>query len=351
MRKRRLLLSGGGTGGSVTPLLAVVEQARLKNLPYNFFWAGTYEGPGQQMVESYGIPFFVLPAGKWRRYRDWRNLIAPFIVFAGFIKALVLLLKLRPMAVLTSGGFVSVPLAWASWCLRIPVTVHEQDAERGLANKLMLPFAALKTSVWPSSDKDSIVMGNFIRSSVAKGNAHTVRRYFRAGADLPIVLVIGGGTGALELNRLIIEALPFLEKKVLLIHLTGENKQISAIPSAYYHQQDFAGVELPNFYAAADVVVSRAGMGTLSELGYLRKAAIVIPIPNSHQEVNAGVLAKHRAAIILSQKDLTPEILSQKILGLVADNKARRRYGDTLRDLIDDGTDKFLERLGTLFKD
>jgi len=351
MKKRRLLLSGGETGGSVTPLLAVVEQARLKKLPYEFFWTGTVRGPERQMVESYGIPFFVLPAGKWRRYWSWQNLFTPFLILAGFTRSLILLRKLRPDAVLTSGAFISVPLVWAAWCLGIPSTVHEQDVVRGLANKLMLPFASLKTSVWPSGDKNSIVIGNFIRSSVSNGNALLARRYFRTGADLPVVLVIGGGTGALTLNRLIIEALPFLREKILLIHLTGENKQIGTMPSPYYHQQVFAGVELPNFYAAADIVISRGGMSTLSELSYLSKPAIVIPIPNSHQEANARMLDKYKAAIILSQKDLTPETLSQRILNLLNDSSAKRRYGETLHNLIPNGTEKFLEHLETILKD
>lgn len=345
MKKRRLLLSGGGTGGSVAPLLAVVEQARLKNLPYEFFWAGTSAGPGQQMIASYGIPFFILPGGKWRRYWNAKNFFTPFLVLAGFIKSFVLLLRLKPDAVLTAGGFVSVPLVWATWCFKIPVTVHEQDAERGLANKLMIPFASLKTSVWPRADKKSIVIGNFVRSSVDNGNAPLARQYFRDNAHLPLVLVIGGGTGALALNQLIIEALPFLREKILIIHLTGNNKQTTATPSAYYYPQAFAGANLPNFYAAAEIVVSRAGMATLSELARLGKAAIVIPIPDSHQEANAKMLAEHKAAVVLSEKNLTSEILAQKILNLLKNEEERRRYGDTLHNLIIDGTDEFLRHL------
>lgn len=344
-------MSGGGTGGSVMPLLAVVEFARLKKLPYEFFWVGTHSGPEKKFIEAYRLPFYALPAGKWRRYWDWKNLVTPLLVFAGFIKALALLLRLKPDAVLTSGGFVSVPLVWAAWCLKIPVTVHEQDAERGLANKLMLPFAFLKTSVWSSTDKNFVVTGNFVRSSVLNGNAPRARRYFSVGSLLPLVLVIGGGTGALALNQLIIEALPFLREKVLLIHLTGENKQISTIPSLHYHQQAFAGEELPDFYAAADIVVSRAGMATLSELAVLSKAVVVIPIPDSHQEANARALKNHKAAVVLNQKELTPERLAENVMALISDEDARARYGRALHEMITDGTKKFLERLEIVFKD
>ncbi|KKU48189.1 hypothetical protein A3H10_01210 [Candidatus Uhrbacteria bacterium RIFCSPLOWO2_12_FULL_46_10] len=349
MKKRKLLLSGGGTGGSVTPLLAIVEQARLKKLSYEFFWAGTAHGPERHMVENYGIIFFILPAGKWRRYWDWRNVAAPFLVAAGFLKSIWLLQKLHPDAVLTAGGFVSVPLVWASWCLRIPVTVHEQDVERGLANKLMSPFASLKTSVWPGHDKNSVVIGNLVRPSVLNGNPLAARRHFQTGSDLSLVLVMGGGTGALALNRLIIEALPFLAERVLLIHLTGAGKQISVQPSIYYHQQAFARAELPDFYAAAEVVVSRAGMGTISELACLGKAAIVIPIPDSHQEANAQAIAQRGAAIVLEQINLTANKFAQEVLNLVNNQAIREHYGRALHELIADGSKQFLEHLETIF--
>lgn len=343
----RLLLSGGGTLGSVMPLLAVVEAARAEQRPWTFVWVGTTSGPERRVVADYGLPFLALTAGKWRRYLSWRNVATPLLVGIGWGQALGLLRRLRPRAVLTAGGFVSVPLVWAARAWRIPVTIHEQDARRGLANALMRPGASLQTSVWPTADPRTIALGNFVRLSVRQGDRDEARHRMNIPGPLPVALVLGGGTGALALNKIVAAAAPQLAGRVFTIHLTGYGKQVP-VAAENYLQRPFVLEDLAHLFAAADVVVTRAGMAYLSELAVLKKPIIAVPLPHSPQEANAAVLQAHEAALVLRQEALTPDILAATVRKLLADEPRRRALGQALSDLIPDGTTRFLRLLEPL---
>jgi UDP-N-acetylglucosamine--N-acetylmuramyl-(pentapeptide) pyrophosphoryl-undecaprenol N-acetylglucosamine transferase len=330
----RILLAGGGTLGSVTPLLAVVEELRQKG-ENQFLWIGTRKGPERLLVEKWGLSFSSIYAGKLRRYFSFKNFIDIFLVLLGFLQAIYFLKKFKPDRVLTAGSFVAVPVVWAARIFKIPILVHQQDLQWGLANKLMRPLAT-----WITVNFDYILqrlprryrrraylIGNPVRQQIKqvleeKKDQELLYKKFNLLEGIPVVLVLGGGTGALRLNELVAEAMPELYRFCQVIHLTGKDKRVK-IPEGewerYYHWQELLIEEMADVYRVAEIVVSRAGIGTLSELSILGKPTIIIPLPQSHQEINAQFFGENQAAIVLKQEELTPHLLAQAIRELLFD--------------------------------
>lgn len=286
----RIMFSGGGTAGSVTPLLALAEQLTGQQLSF----VGTTTGVERQLVKD--ITYFTLPAGKLRRYWSWRNVVDPFIIVYAFFKAWALLLKQLPDVVVSAGGFVSVPLVWAAWWCNIPVLVHHQDRRMSLATRLMKPFATVVTH--------ATEIGNPVRSLAVTTNVITV------DPTVPTILIMGGGTGATAINALVSTQLC---EQYNVIHITGTNKMAHTITQARYHPYELLTDAMSEALQKADVVVCRAGFGTISELAALGKASVIIPIPRSHQEANAQWLEQQAVAIVVTQTALTPEKLMDVI--------------------------------------
>jgi UDP-N-acetylglucosamine--N-acetylmuramyl-(pentapeptide) pyrophosphoryl-undecaprenol N-acetylglucosamine transferase len=347
---KKILLTGGGTAGSVSPLLAIANELRITNPPagragyelrIDFLWLGTNSGLERQMVERDSIKFKAIASGKLRRYFSWRNFFDLFLIKLGFFQSFFIILKWRPDLVITAGSFVSVPVIWAAWILRVPIVVHQQDARPGLANKLMAPFARVVTVTFKES------LAYFGRKAVWTGNItrnmeHVTCNNFNLKRGLPVVLIIGGGTGAMAINELVWGALSELIEFCQIIHVTGKNK-ISRYKNqdARYKQYEFLNIDqMAAAYAAADLVVSRAGMGVLTELSYLGKPVIIIPMPDSHQEDNAEIFQNKNAAIVLEQKKLTPTALVEEIKKLLADEKLRGQLGENIRTVMKKGANK-----------
>lgn len=329
----RILFVGGGTLGSVTPLLAVAEELgrefEISNLKFEIRFWGTHNGPERELVEAAGIPFRSIPSGKLRRYWDLRNVFDAFAVFAAFWIALIRLLCERPSAVVGAGGFVQVPVMWAAWALRIPIVIHQQDARSGLANRLVAPFAARITAVFPFGTRAFggraiEIIGNPIRRSVLAAqslDSGGAKRHFGFGGDRPVLLVLGGGTGAQALNDIVRSSLPSLLAHTDVIHVTGRGKMQNAecrMQNASYRSFALLTDDLPTAYAAADLVISRAGMGTISELIALQKSIVLVPMPDTHQEENAAAVAAAEAAVVWDQHNLTPEIFVARAVKLFA---------------------------------
>ncbi len=365
---KRILLTGGGTGGSVSPLLAIAEE--LKNTPivkggeggYKFLWLGTKNGPEKEMVESQEITFKAVSSGKLRRYFSSKNFTDLFLIIIGFVQSFFIILKWKPDLVISAGSFVSVPVVWAAWILRIPILVHQQDARPGLANKLMAPFAKVITAAFEKSlsdyGKKAALTGNPARHSLEiKNQKSKIKNIFNFNEELPTVLVIGGGTGAMAINELVWKSIDELTKLCQIIHITGKGKNPpyppyqggvvgktplikgdrGIIKNKYQSFEFFNAEQMAEAYNAADIVVSRAGMGVLTELSYLGKPAILIPIPNSHQEENAEIFKQAQAAIAFEQKNLTPEILVDNIKKLLNDEILRNKLSDNIKNVIKRG--------------
>lgn len=316
--------------GSVSPLIAVYQRIKKDRPEAEFLFIGTYDGPEKKAVEGYGLRFKAISSGRFRRYLTWKNLIDPFKVIWGFWQALFVIGRFRPDAVMVAGAFVGVPMTWASWLWRTPVLIHQQDILLGLANKMMTPVAHKITVSFEISLKDfpagkTVLTGNPIRTEILACERRRSLALFGLKEDRPLVLVVGGGTGAQKINEMVVDSLVALLRFCQVIHITGQGKTIMA-EAENYRQYEFLANEMPDALCAADLVVSRSGLSILSELSVLSKPTILIPIPRSHQENNARYFQKNNAVITLSQDQLNKEMF----VGVVKDVLMEKSRRETL---------------------
>ncbi|OQX71231.1 hypothetical protein B6D52_02170, partial [Candidatus Parcubacteria bacterium 4484_255] len=327
----KIILSGGGTGGSVGPLLAVAQEIKKIKPKTDFLFVGTRKGiPEKIMIKPFPyIRYQPISSGKLRRYFSLRNITDLFLILEGFIQSLFIILKFKPHVVLSAGAFVSVPLAWAAWMLGVPVFIHQQDVRPGLANKLMSKISAKITVSFAKSLKSfplgkTILTGNPVSPKILTGDKQRAIKKFGLKLNWPCLLVVGGGTGALEINKAIAEIAPDLVKFCQVVILTGFQKKIGKFIHNHYHQIEFLSQEdLADIYVAADLVVSRGGLGVLTELSVLKKPAIIIPIPNSHQMANVEYFAGQRAIALLKSRKINSQELLSRIRELILNDKQR----------------------------
>jgi UDP-N-acetylglucosamine--N-acetylmuramyl-(pentapeptide) pyrophosphoryl-undecaprenol N-acetylglucosamine transferase len=247
--------------------------------------------------------------------------------------------------IFTAGGYVSVPLVIVGRLMKIPAWVHQLDVRPGLANKLMAPFAKRVSVTWERtakyfSAKKTIVVGGMERSGLRIGDGNALLQSLGMSPACPTILVMGGGTGARTINETIRAIIPELPE-VNVIHLTGKGKNSGVgAPGAHHHYfaTEFFTHEMGDAYAAADVVVARAGMGTILEVAALGKPTIFIPIENSDQLANAKMLYNLNAAIIIDH--LTPQLLRQEIDRLLKDGLLRRRLSQNISNIFPFGAEE-----------
>lgn len=328
--------------GPVTPLLAIRETVLKKYPDAQFVWVGTKDGPEKKLVDAAGIPYFVIGAGKWRRYFSLFNLVDLFTIGWAFVQSLFLLWQEKPNLVISAGGFVSVPLHWAAWVLGAPAWIHQQDVAPGLANKLMAPFAkkvttSLQSSLKYYSQSKTIWIGNPARA-ITGINSSDGKKYFSLNSNDPVIFVVGGGTGSSRLNQMLIEALPLWPKNWQVIHLVGRERPKELAERAAgvfdnYYVFEFFTEEMKFAYAAADVVVARAGFNTITELALLNKAAILLP-KEGHQVENASFLENNNAALILNEKVDGGLKLAQQVKELILIPEKRRVLGRRLHEVL-----------------
>ncbi len=335
LRLNKILLTGGGTGGSVTPLLALVDKLGKKDFQY--LWIGTRKGVEKEMLAKENIKFKAISSTKLRRYFSPLNLLIPFQLVIGFIQSFFIIIKFRPQWIISAGGFVSVPVVWVGWLLGRKILIHQQDAKAGLANKLMASFARVITVTFEKSLRDygkkARWIGNPVRSQ--KSESQKVRKSFNLKSDLPIALILGGGTGSVFLNNLVVDSLKELTKICQIIHLTGKGKKLK-IPISienYYSYEFFSREQMAEAQTRADVVVSRCGMATLTELSYLGKPSILIYLPG-HQEHNARIFEEYSAAIVLDQPVLEKTFFIKKVKKLLNDKKLQKQFTKNIQQVI-----------------
>lgn len=346
----KIILSGGGTLGPVFPLLALAEKIKEHYSQTDFLWLGTKTGPERGVVEARGLRFKALAAGKLRRYWDLKNFRDLFLIKLGFWQALFFLKKEKPTAIISAGGFNSVPTVWAAWFLGIPCFIHQQDLLPSLANRLMAPFVKKITVAFKEEAKffntsKVVWVGNPVRGELFQGQAEKARQKFNLEKNLPVVAVLGGGTGALSLNEIIWEALPELTQFCQVIHMTGKGK-FKNQSFKNYHWREFFGEDYQDIVKAAEVVITRAGLSTLSELAALGKAAVIVPMPDSHQEINARYFEERGAAEVWSQKELNPKKLIKKLQELLNDGSRRQELERNINKILPKNpAEKWLEVL------
>lgn len=314
----KVLFTGGFTLGPVTPLLALSEEVRKRDPMVDVSWIGTYTGPERKLISEYNIPFIPICSGKFRRYISLRHIFDNFYLMVGFFQSLAHLIKSRPDVIVSAGGFVSVPVVLAGWFLRIPALIHQQDVRPGLANLLMSRFAkkitvAFKPSMVAFPKEKTSWAGNPVREEIFHSNKDEALDYFDLNKEKPVLLIIGGGTGAKRINEIVEQTLPELLKFCQVIHLTGIGKAGEKKEFTGYRRFQFLTEGMLYAYDAADLVVSRAGMGALTELAALQKPSIIVPIPNTHQENNTEIFEEQNAIQYLRQNTLHRERFVEKI--------------------------------------
>ena len=348
--RKKIILSGGGTGGSVTPLFQIYRS--LKN-DYDFLFVGTYNGIELNMVAKEGIRYRPILSGKWRRYFSLMNLVDVFKIFSAFWQSLVLLIREKPKAVISAGGFVAVPLSLAAWVLRIPVIVHQQDVVPGLANKIMSKVAKIITVTFPSAlnyyGKKAKVIGNLSPdiNILSFDRQLILDKYGILNSELPLILILGGGTGSLFINKLVASSLSDLSGLARIVHICGQNdraKTEQKVEIKNYTKLDFVehqdALALINF---SDLVISRCGLGVLTELTVFQKAAILIPMPNSHQEYNALEFENKAAAIVLHEEDLSPIKFISEIKSILGDEGKKNKMKQNISGVIKNGNEAMVK--------
>ena len=314
---KRIILTGGGTAGHVTPNIALLP--RLKELGYDIQYIGSYTGIEKELIEPFGIPYHGISSGKLRRYFSVQNFTDPFRVLTGFREAHKLLRQLKPDVIFSKGGFVSVPVVLAGKRCKVPVIIHESDMTPGLANKIAIPSAAKVCCNFPETLKSlpegkAVLTGSPIRQELLSGNKIAAMDMCHFTSDKPVILVIGGSLGAVAVNNAVREALPELLKDFQIIHLCGKGKMDESLKDVEgYCQFEYIKNELRNLFALADIVISRAGANAICELLALHKPNLLIPLSanasRGDQILNARSFERQGFSLVLEEEQLTKETL------------------------------------------
>ena len=323
-----IVFTGGGSGGHIFPGLAVIEELR-RSWAGRIVWIGSSKDMERAAVEKAGLEFLAIPSGKLRRQFSLRNFLDLFRIAAGYVAALGILRRLRPCLLFSKGGYVSVPPCAAAAALGIPYFTHESDVSPGLATRLNAGRAAAILVSWqatlnylkPAWQRKTIICGNPVRSSLAAGDAARGRAFLGCPAGLPVILVLGGSQGALQVNGLIGDILPRLAGRAFVAHQTGAGFAPCRPADSGYRGFEFVHAEMADLMAAASLVVGRAGAGTIWESSACGLPLLLIPLSGSgtrgDQVHNAKLLAAAGAARCLLGDEANPDRLLAGILQLL----------------------------------
>ena len=318
---KKIILTGGGTAGHITPNLALLPS--LKEAGFEVSYMGSYDGIEKKLIEDFQLPYVGIATGKFRRYLDVKNLTDPFRVIKGYGEARKFLKEYRPDVVFSKGGFVSVPVVRAAASLKIPCIIHESDMTPGLANKLCFPVAKKICCNFPETLKmlpaeKAVLTGTPIRKELTQGSKLAGLEMCGFTANKPVIMVIGGSLGAMNINKAVRDALPTLLEKYQVVHICGKDKLDNLLlTTPGYKQFEYLKGELKNIFAMADIVISRAGANAICELLALRKPNILIPLPASSsrgdQLLNVESFEKQGFSIVLHEDDMTTALLVEKV--------------------------------------
>ena len=334
---KRIILTGGGTAGHVTPNIALLP--RLIELGYDIHYIGSYNGIEKDLIEPFGVPYHGISSGKLRRYFSARNFTDPFRVVKGFGEARKLIKDLKPDVIFSKGGFVSVPVVLAGKRCKVPVIIHESDMTPGLANKIAIPSASKVCCNFPETleylpEGKAVLTGSPIRQELLSGNKIAALDMCGFTADKPVILVIGGSLGSVVVNNAVRGSLPQLLEHFQVIHLCGKDKTDESLAGTKgYCQFEYVREELRDIFALADLVISRAGANAICELLALRKPNLLIPLSakasRGDQLLNARSFERQGFSMVLEEEDLTPESLLDAVLDLYEN---RGTFIDAMRD-------------------
>lgn len=348
---KRIVLTGGGTAGHVTPNIALLP--KLKEEGYEIFYVGSKDGIEKKLIEDFDIPYYGVSTGKLRRYFDVKNFTDPFRIIKGFSEAKAALRDIKPDIVFSKGGFVSVPIVRAAHTLKIPCIIHESDITPGLANKLCIPVAKKICCNFPETIQyvpkgKGVLTGTPIREELRKGKKEKGLEVCGFSNDRPVLMVMGGSQGARAINKCLRECLPVLLKDFQIVHLCGKgNLDESLLEEKGYKQFEYVKEDLKDIMAAADIVLSRAGANAICELLALHKPNLLVPLPvagsRGDQLLNAQSFEAQGFSAVLPEEEMTNETLVASIINLYStrqsfidnmDKSSQMHPIDTIFELI-----------------
>lgn len=319
---QKIVLTGGGTAGHVTPNMALIDELQAEQWTIDYI--GSADGVEKNMIEAIHIPFHTIRCGKLRRYWSWKNFIDPLNMLIGMVQSFILLRRLKPNVVFSKGGFVAFPVVVGAWLNRIPVIAHESDMSPGLANRLSFPFVdkicinfAAASRHFKNKDKIELT-GTPIRRELFNGNASKGLALCGFTDQKPCLLVVGGSQGSSVINRCVRQTLDALCESFQVIHLCGKGHvDVGLSERVGYVQFEYANTELPDLFAASDLVLSRAGANALCEILALGKPHVLVPLSRlssrGDQIQNAGFFERQGVSVVIAEEALTPETMLQAV--------------------------------------
>jgi len=329
----KILFASGGTGGHILPVIAVKEEleklAQVQQIPVEFLLVGQLDDVAKQLLDAHKIPYKEVYAGKIRRYFSVENFFDIFRSIWGLMQSQWYIWKFMPDVTFGKGGYSSVPGVLVSWLYQIPTLIHESDSIPGLANKLLGKFASVVAVGFPNSaeffgKKKTSIVGNMTHPDITHGTKDEAGRIFEITFEKPILLVVGGSQGSKMINEVIWKILPELLDIVEIIHIVGKThiqearsivKSLSPYQDRLYHYAGFLDAEMKHAYAAADLVISRAGASSIMDICLTHKPSILVPITvdAGQQRSNAYEMAKIGASVVLEEPNFTQHIVLEKI--------------------------------------
>jgi len=349
--RKPIFLTGGGTLGPVTPVLAIYEAWKKEDPDQEFVWIGTPGGPERELIRETDLKFHSLLVPKAYRYLTFKWLLLPPLLLWSVSKSIWLLARYRPSWVLSAGAYVSVPLALLANFFGTRVAIHQLDYKLGLANKLMAPVSTLVTSTWEVTKKHlsrkdvQVVGGLAYKKHISTNSRESSYEKFDLDSSKKTVLIVGGGGGSRAINSLAESVADKLSHKFNVLHATGSGKKIfrdREAPENYYVTDLFIE-DYAQALDLADVVVTRAGIGQLEELVVRKKASIFIPIPHSAQEENAQAILDAHAGVVLNQVELTGNTLIKSIHETL-ESHTKKRLEENIGNLFPkDGARRIVE--------
>ena len=357
----RIIVSGGGTGGHITPLYAVIQELRDDNSRVEILWIGSKSGPERDFAQRHNIPFEHIATGKFRRYTPngldfggdpasiGQNLVDLFKVPIGIIQAYFRIADFMPDVIFSKGGYVSLPVVIAGKLLGIPTIIHESDVIPGLANRIASRFAASVLVGFTEAKKYFPIIkegihfsGNPVRTEILNANREEALAVFKLQSAKPVIFVTGGSSGASRLNQVVMGTIESILEIAQVIHLTGERDWVKIAPHAIrlerlgYRAYPNLTDNMAGALAIADLVLTRAGANSLSEFAMLGKPMIIVPLlsgAGGHQEANAKVFAKHGAAIVINEEKFDGEILLRQIKELINNKEKKAELSKNAKNL------------------
>lgn len=346
----RLLVAAGGTGGHVLPAVAVIDELKGRGVELDVLWIGSHKGVERDIANLHGIPFTAIQTGKLRRYASLETATDMLRLPVGLVQAFFTVRGFKPDVIFSTGGNVSVPTVVAGNRIA-PVLTHEQTAQVGIANKIAARFAKVFAASYEETAEIArtlhghvVVTGNPVRTSLANGDIAKGYAHFGLRPDVPVVFVTGGARGASAINERIEALLPDLLEKTQIVHQAGpatandDAARLARLRQTWpadirqrYVVREFLGSEIADLYAITDLVIGRAGAGTVAELAFLGKPSILMPLPGTwgdEQRKNAAILVKNDAAVVREQAETDALALGAEIEALLANPARMTRMGE-----------------------